>query len=183
MTSAADDPPKDALKQPPRRAFRLVVGENPSSSAQRLAAIHARAFASGGAGAAWPPRAFDDLMLQPRPIGVVCVWAELFDVNHVVAFAITRVVSDEAEILTICREPSIEGSGAGAKMLRGVEAVLRGGPVLRLFLEVGVDNTAARRLYDNRGFREVGRRRGYYDNRGGPRRDAILMEKCLTQLE
>ena len=47
-----------------------------------------------------------------------------------------------------------------------------------LFLEVRAGNVAARRLYRQLGFRNLGIRRGYY----GPGQDAIVMELRLDRL-
>ena len=44
-----------------------------------------------------------------------------------------------------------------------------------MFLEVRAGNVAARRLYRQLGFRDLGVRRGYY----GPGQDAIVMELRL----
>jgi len=43
----------------------------------------------------------------------------------------------------------------------------------RVHLEVRESNTAARKLYERWGFREVGRRKSYYS---GPPEDALLLE-------
>jgi ribosomal-protein-alanine N-acetyltransferase len=50
------------------------------------------------------------------------------------------------------------------------------GGARELFLEVRVDNEAARRLYEKEGFTVVGRRRGYYDH---GRVDAVVMRREL----
>ena len=47
--------------------------------------------------------------------------------------------------------------------------------IIVLFLEVRVSNTAARTLYANAGFREIGVRRGYYPAHVG-REDAIVLK-------
>ena len=44
---------------------------------------------------------------------------------------------------------------------------LAGLGVRAVFLEVGEDNVPARRLYRRAGFREVGRREGYYPGQAG----------------
>jgi ribosomal-protein-alanine N-acetyltransferase len=54
------------------------------------------------------------------------------------------------------------------------EAVRRG--AREAFLEVRVDNAAARALYRREGFEDVGVRRGYYD---AGRVDAVTMRKEL----
>jgi len=46
-----------------------------------------------------------------------------------------------------------------------------------IFLEVRASNTAARRLYENLGFKEAGCRKGYYTN---PNEDAVLYSKILV---
>ena len=45
-----------------------------------------------------------------------------------------------------------------------------------VFLEVRVDNPAARALYDSEGFEQIGLRRGYYD---GGRVDAVTMRRMI----
>ena len=46
-----------------------------------------------------------------------------------------------------------------------------------ILLEVRESNAAARRLYEELGFRETGRRKAYYTN---PREDAVLYSKILV---
>jgi [ribosomal protein S18]-alanine N-acetyltransferase len=48
-----------------------------------------------------------------------------------------------------------------------------------LFLEVGVDNPAARALYAQAGFEEVGRRLGYYTRPNGLA-DALVLRLLLN---
>ena len=43
-----------------------------------------------------------------------------------------------------------------------------------MLLEVRADNEAAQRLYQRRGFTEIGRRRGYYQPSGA---DAVVMKR------
>ena len=43
-----------------------------------------------------------------------------------------------------------------------------------VLLEVRADNAAAQRLYERRGFTEIGRRRGYYQPSGA---DAVVMRR------
>jgi ribosomal-protein-alanine N-acetyltransferase len=87
------------------------------------------------------------------------------------------VVQDAAEILTVGVVPSARRMGLARVMLADLlaEAVRRG--AVEAFLEVRVDNDAARALYRSEGFEEIGVRRGYYD---AGRVDAVTMRRELT---
>ena len=87
------------------------------------------------------------------------------------------VVADTAEILTVGVVPGARRAGLARRMLADllVEAGHRG--AREAFLEVRVDNAAARGLYASEGFAELGVRRGYYD---GGRVDAVTMRKDLA---
>jgi ribosomal-protein-alanine N-acetyltransferase len=87
------------------------------------------------------------------------------------------VIGHTAEILTVGVVPAARRSGIARAMIGTLlaEAIRRGAG--EAFLEVRVDNAAARALYRSEGFEEVGLRRGYYD---GGRVDAVTMRKRLT---
>jgi ribosomal-protein-alanine N-acetyltransferase len=51
--------------------------------------------------------------------------------------------------------------------------------VSRLFLEVDVENTAARALYANFGFEQVGERKAYYRTAGAELATALVMRRDL----
>jgi ribosomal-protein-alanine N-acetyltransferase len=83
---------------------------------------------------------------------------------------------EQAEILTVGVIPNARRRGIATTLLD--ELVVRAvhGGARELFLEVRVDNEAARRLYEKEGFTVVGRRRGYYDH---GRVDAVVMRREL----
>lgn len=85
-----------------------------------------------------------------------------------------RIMADEAELLTIARDPIARGQGVGAQLLDAclAEARIRG--ALRCFLEVAASNKSAIRLYQSRGFKGHGRRPSYYAGHEGAE-DALLM--------
>ncbi len=87
------------------------------------------------------------------------------------------VVGPAAEILTVGVVPHARRRGIARQLVAAllVEAVRRG--AREAFLEVRVDNDAARTLYAGEGFAELGVRRGYYD---GGRVDAVTMRKELA---
>ena len=141
---------------------RAETGE--PDRAERLAAIHAEAFA-GPHDAPWSAAAFADLLAQPG----------VFALDGADGFILMRAVADEAEILTLAVRPGARRGGQGARLVgEGVLAAAARG-ASRVFLEVAEDNAAARALYVRAGFVEAGRRPGYYAAPDGGRRDALLL--------
>ena len=76
------------------------------------------------------------------------------------------------------RDRFLLSGGHGSALLDAVQARARGAGFATLWLEVRASNERARRLYAQRGFAEVGLRRGYYPAAGG-REDAVLMSLAL----
>lgn len=97
--------------------------------------------------------------------------------GELLGWAGIRVVADTAEILTVGVLPAARRAGTARRMLDVLlaEAVRRG--AVEALLEVRVDNTAARALYEREGFEPIGRRLGYYD---AGRVDAVTMRRELT---
>ena len=86
------------------------------------------------------------------------------------------LAADEAELLKIAVAPARRRQGIGRALLAdAVAGAIRSG-ARRLFLEVRERNQAARALYSDAGFTEVGRRKGYYRH---PSDDALILEKNL----
>jgi ribosomal-protein-alanine N-acetyltransferase len=80
---------------------------------------------------------------------------------------------DEAHVATLGVTKALQGEGVGSLLLDALlaEADKRSPVVL---LEVRADNEPAQRLYQRRGFTEIGRRRGYYQPSGA---DAVVMRR------
>jgi ribosomal-protein-alanine N-acetyltransferase len=96
------------------------------------------------------------------------------------AFALGRVIVDEAELLTIATHPDHRRTGLARAALSAFEAEARACGAATAHLEVAADNAAALGLYAAAGYRRSGLRRGYYRDRGGRAVDAILMAKTLA---
>jgi [ribosomal protein S18]-alanine N-acetyltransferase len=80
---------------------------------------------------------------------------------------------DEAHVATLGVTEALQGEGIGSLLLDALLAEAdRRSPVV--LLEVRADNAAAQRLYERRGFVEIGRRRGYYQPSGA---DAVVMSR------
>ena len=89
-------------------------------------------------------------------------------------FAVWRNVMDESEIITIGVNPEMRRGGIASAMLKILEEDAKKYDVKKIFLEVAADNTAAQKLYENNGYKQIGVRPKYYDGV-----DAILMSKDL----
>lgn len=86
----------------------------------------------------------------PLVIGVGCMWA----------------IVDEAHITVLGVHPDYRGQGWGPLLLYALLKLAYQRQLHRATLEVAPSNQAALSLYHKFGFREVGRRRGYYQKTG-----------------
>jgi ribosomal-protein-alanine N-acetyltransferase len=90
-----------------------------------------------------------------------------------VGYAGLIAYDDEAHVATLGVAKALQGEGVGSLLLDDLLAEAdRRSPVV--LLEVRADNEAAQRLYQRRGFTEIGRRRGYYQPSGD---DAVVMKR------
>ena len=85
-------------------------------------------------------------------------------------------VADEMEILTICVLPEFRRQHIAQDLLHELFEYAKGQKVKRIFLEVAEDNEAAQKLYSGAGFKQTGRREGYY-----ARKDKNVDALCLTK--
>jgi [ribosomal protein S18]-alanine N-acetyltransferase len=137
--------------------------------------FHCAAFAPQGE-RGWTRQDIAELVASPGVSGVF-----LLSVGTEIGFALWRVAADEAELLTIAVDTDHRRRGAGRTLLEAVIAKARAGGVATLFLEVGADNPAACSLYEQKGFRTVGHRSGYYRRGDRPAADALVMRLDLDR--
>ncbi len=95
-----------------------------------------------------------------------------------VGYAIAQRAGDDVELQSIGVLPGWRGTGAG-RALHGAVMKLAPG-ARRIVLEVAVDNEEGHAFYRALGYREAGRRRGYYRRRNGTA-DALVMELRLQR--
>ena len=124
--------------------------------------------------------AFGEAWTAPQCAGLLPmagVWLSLArDDDAVVGFALGRIVRDEAELLLLAVHRSSQGKGVGQMLLDRFAAVAASKGAEQLHLEVREGNHAVS-LYSRNGYREVGRRRNYYNGRDGQLFDALTLAK------
>lgn len=106
-----------------------------------------------------------------------CCWVMERD-GVVDGYSVMSVAVGESHILNLCVNPGSHGKGYGAVLLEFMLEIARKHEADTAFLEVRPSNGAAKRLYGQAGFDEVGLRRDYYPARFG-REDAIIMARSL----
>ncbi|MGO4387690.1 GNAT family N-acetyltransferase [Microvirga sp. 2YAF29] len=136
-------------------------------AAARLAAIHGASFSR-----AWSTLEFERLLAER---GVVADGLFLGNTTKSSGFVMSRIVLDEAEILTVALAPEARGKRHSPPLLTcHLEELSRRG-VKTVHLEVEEGNHPALALYRRFGFKETGRRQGYYQKPDGTRVAALTM--------
>jgi ribosomal-protein-alanine N-acetyltransferase len=94
-------------------------------------------------------------------------------------FVLLRVLVGEGEILALAIEPALRRTGLGRALVDAALTHAAHAGAEAVWLEVAEDNPAARALYADAGFVEIGRRRGYYPRADGPA-DALVLQRRLN---
>ena len=100
------------------------------------------------------------------------------ETEKVIGYAGLLVAADEGYITNVAVDPSRRRQGVAAQLLQVFDNFAKGNHLAFLTLEVRSSNAAAIALYEGFGFREVGRRRNYYDL---PKEDALILTKYYTE--
>jgi ribosomal-protein-alanine N-acetyltransferase len=135
---------------------------------EELATLHGQAFTRQRA---WSAAEFSAL-LDGRGV---------FLINKPQAFALGRVILDEAELLTIATNPDHQRQGLGRQVLHAFHEEAAASGATRAFLEVAADNSAAIALYTAAGYATDARRPRYYHMTDGAMVDALMMSRSLPQ--
>lgn len=88
-------------------------------------------------------------------------------------------VVDEAHLLNVAVAAPYQRQGVGLYLLDRIAACARGLSMTSILLEVRPSNLRALGIYERYGYREIGRRKGYYPAHHGQREDAIVMRYTL----
>jgi len=147
-----------------------VLSEAGPEDAAAFAALHGAAFHRG-----WSADEIETLLIDRA----VIAHRAMAD-DNLAGFILSRLAGDEAEILSVAVAESARGRGLAGKLLDLHMRRLAGLGVQSLFLEVGADNVAARRLYASAGFAEVGQREGYYQGSAESGSTALVLRRDLA---
>jgi ribosomal-protein-alanine N-acetyltransferase len=130
---------------------------------------------AAGSAAHWTEAAYGRVFDPdaPRRIALVA------DDGAVRAFLVARAAGGEWEIENVVVAEPARRQGLGSSLVRHLLALATQDAADAVWLEVRESNAAARALYLRCGFRETGRRRGYYSD---PEEDAVLYELVLGSL-
>lgn len=163
MTAAIPDAPNE-ISIRPVTAFDLAL----------LAALHAEIFTAPW-DQRWSAQSFAEILAMPGAHGWLMARGDT-----PVGFMLARFVHDEGEILLTGIVPAAQRHGHGGRLMRVLLESARDAGVGTLFLEHAAGNAAAAALYERFGFAKIGRRRAYYERRGGGREDAITLSCALA---
>lgn len=122
----------------------------------------------------WSERAFRHLMGRQDAAVLVADAGR----GRLAGYAAWWVAADAAELGDLAVHREHRRRGVGRALVRAVARAARERGVARLFLQVRAGNEAALSLYRDTGFREVGRREGYYRL---PTEDAVVLARSLDR--
>ena len=123
----------------------------------------------------WSMQSFAEILAMPGVQGWLVTRGEA-----PLGFMLARFILDEGEILLTGIVPDWRRRGHAMQLMQVLIAEARAAGVARLFLEHAAGNQAAGAFYDRFGFSPIGRRRAYYERRGGGREDAITLRCDLS---
>lgn len=151
-------------------AAQPVIADASSKDAAAIGVLHGASFRRG-----WSEDEIERLLLDRSVIAHRATIGRAFS-----GFVMSRIAAGEAEILSIAVASSQQGKGLAGRLLRYHLGRLAGVAVRAIFLEVDENNAPAIRLYRKAGFREVGRRAGYYPEQGGKPANALVLRRDLV---
>jgi ribosomal-protein-alanine N-acetyltransferase len=99
--------------------------------------------------------------------------------SRIVGYVCMRSILDITHLLNLTVIPALRRKGLGTMLFQDALRELRRNrpDAGALTLEVRESNSAAIRLYENAGFKVIGKRKGYFQK---PHEDAVIMELALS---
>jgi ribosomal-protein-alanine N-acetyltransferase len=147
-----------------------TLSEAASRDAASIAALHAASFRRG-----WSEQEVEGLLTDRHVIAHRAMVG-----SAMAGFIMSRLVEDEAEILSVAVAGQRRGRGLARNLLNLHLRRLAAFGARAVFLEVDEHNKAAIRLYDRAGFHEISRRPNYYPGPGGQAVAALVLRRDLV---
>ena len=147
-----------------------VLSEANARDAAAIAALHGVSFRRG-----WSELEVEGLLLDRYVIAHRAIMS-----TKLAGFIMSRLVEDEAEILSVAVAGRQRGRGLARKLLNLHLRRLAGLGARAVFLEVDEHNDPAIHLYHRAGFSEVSRRANYYPDPGGKAAAALVLRRDLS---
>jgi len=147
-----------------------TLSEASSRDAAAIAALHAASFRRG-----WSEQEVEGLLTDRHVVAHRAMAGA-----RMAGFIMSRLVIDEAEILSVAVAAARRGRGLARNLLNLHLRRLAGLGARTVFLEVDEHNEAAIRLYHRAGFREISRRPNYYPTADGKSAAALVLRRDLA---
>lgn len=96
--------------------------------------------------------------------------------DEIIGFAGIKILVDNADIMNIVVKKSWRNQGVGNLLLNNLISICKDLNLLSLSLEVNEDNLPAIHLYEKVGFKQVGLRKNYYQDKNG----IVMSYKIMT---
>lgn len=96
--------------------------------------------------------------------------------GEIIGFTGIKVLVDNADIMNIVVKKSWRNQGVGNLLLNNLISICKDLNLLSLSLEVNEDNLPAIHLYEKFGFKQVGLRKNYYQDKNG----IVMSYKIMT---
>ena len=152
-----------------------VLSEAASRDAAAIAALHAASFRRG-----WSEQEVEGLLTDRHVIAHRAMVGSAKTGSNLAGFIMSRLVEDEAEILSVAVAGQRRGRGLARNLLNLHLRRLAALGARAVFLEVDEHNAAAIQLYDRAGFHEISRRPNYYPGPGGQAVAALVLRRDLV---
>ena len=151
-----------------------MLSDAASRDAAAIAALHAASFRRG-----WSEQEVEGLLTDRHVIAHRAMTGSKMTGSTMAGFIMSRLVEDEAEILSVAVAGSRRGRGLARNLLNLHMRRLAALGTRAVFLEVDEHNAAALKLYDRTGFGEISRRANYYPGAGGKPAAALILRRDL----
>ena len=146
-----------------------ILSEASARDAPAIAALHGTSFQRG-----WSEQEVEGLLLDRHVITYRALAG-----TRLAGFIMSRLVEDEAEILSVAVARRQRGRGLARQLLNLNLRRLAGLGARAVFLEVDEQNDPAIRLYRHAGFSEVSRRPNYYSGHDAKAAAAVVLRRDL----